>query len=173
MKPAASAASATAAPGDPIEALASVTSTLGLGDDYRLLRPLPLVLPLNREGGASGPAGTQLTNEIEPFTPLPPDTVLSAAERRGADVVFAVNAPDCTGRVTIRPTGRPGEFEVAYRLEMLKAVNPRQWGVVFTLPRTFDTLTWARDAQWSWYPDDHIGRPTGTARANPVARRTS
>jgi len=51
-------------------------------------------------------------------------------------------------------------------------VNPGQWGIVFTLPREFDTLRWVRDAAWSWYPADHIGRPEGTAQANPVARRT-
>jgi len=38
--------------------------------------------------------------------------------------------------------------------------------------RKFDTLSWRREAAWSWYPDDHIGRPAGSARANPVARRT-
>jgi hypothetical protein len=111
-------------------------------------------------------------NEIEPFTPLPPDSVASGPARRGADAVFSVAAPDVTGTVMMRPAAQPGAFDVSYRLELLAEVNPRQWGLVFTLPREFDTLQWTRDAQWSWYPEDHIGRPAGSARANPVLRRT-
>ncbi|WP_405435891.1 hypothetical protein OG373_04045 [Streptomyces avidinii] len=36
-------------------------------------------------------------------------------------------------------------------------------GVLFTLAARTDTLTWQRDAQWTVYPDDHIGRPSGAA----------
>jgi hypothetical protein len=36
-------------------------------------------------------------------------------------------------------------------------------GIRYTLSSRTDTLTWDRDAQWTAYPDDHIGRPTGTA----------
>jgi beta-galactosidase len=43
--------------------------------------------------------------------------------------------------------------------------DPRQIGVVFRLPRECDTLTWRRNAKWSAYPDDHIGRAQGTATA--------
>jgi len=50
-----------------------------------------MVLPLNREGGAATVAGTQLVNEIEPFTPLPPDSVVSGPERRGPDAVFVIS----------------------------------------------------------------------------------
>jgi len=157
---------------DPIAALAEAAKALGLAGDAALLRPLPMVLPLNREGGAATVAGTQLVNEIEPFTPLPPGSVVSGPERRGSEAVFTIAGTDVTGTVMMRPTARPGAFDVSYRLEILAEVNPRQWGLVFTLPREFDTLRWAREAGWSWYPDDHIGRPAGSARADPVARRT-
>jgi len=157
---------------DPIAALAVAAGAIGLDGDAAFLRPLPMVLPLNREGGASTVAGTQLVNEIEPFTPLPPDSVVSGPERRGSDAVLRVSASDVTGTISFRPAGQPGAFDVRYRLEMLAEVNPRQWGLVFSLPREFDTLQWTRDAAWSWYPPDHIGRPEGSARADPVARRT-
>ena len=39
--------------------------------------------------------------------------------------------------------------------------------MVFYAPRPCDTLTWKRKAQWSVYPEDHVGRPEGTARALP------
>ena len=60
-----------------------------------------------------------------------------------------------------------GEFEVTYRLDVLADIDPRQWGLVFTLPLEFDTLRWVRDAQWRWYPDDHIGRPAGLRPRRP------
>ncbi len=43
--------------------------------------------------------------------------------------------------------------------------EPRQIGLVFTAPADCDTLSWRRKAFWSSYPDDHIGRPQGTAAA--------
>jgi hypothetical protein len=171
--PAAPAAALAALEGvDSIAALAEAAKAIGLAGDAALLRPLPMVLPLNREGGAATVAGTQLVNEIEPFTPLPPESVASGPERRGSEAVFTIAGSDVTGTVMMRPAAQPGAFDVSYRLEILAEVNPRQWGLVFTLPREFDTLRWTREASWSWYPDDHIGRPAGSARANPVARRT-
>ena len=42
---------------------------------------------------------------------------------------------------------------------------PRQMGMRLELPRELDALQWERDALWSVYPADHIGRPRGTASA--------
>lgn len=44
-------------------------------------------------------------------------------------------------------------------------VDSRQSGLVFDLPESFRTLSWTRGALWTYYPEDHIGRPTGTAPA--------
>lgn len=41
----------------------------------------------------------------------------------------------------------------------------RQMGIVFDLPKSFDTLSWHRKALWSVYPEDHIGRAEGQAKA--------
>jgi beta-galactosidase len=41
----------------------------------------------------------------------------------------------------------------------------REIGWALTLPRECDRLRWRREAEWSAYPDDHIGRPTGETRA--------
>jgi hypothetical protein len=162
---------ATPFSGDPLAALSRAAAEIGLPDAVRLLRPLPMVLALNDEGGSTGPAGRQLANEIDPFTAVPPDSVLSGPEVRGADIVYRVSSVGLAGTISIRPVSDAGEFEVTYRLDVLADIDPRQWGIVFTLPLEFDTLRWVRDAQWRWYPDDHIGRPAGSARADSVARR--
>eukprot|EP00041_Stephanoeca_diplocostata_P028376 m.803138 g.803138 ORF g.803138 m.803138 type:complete len:449 (+) comp23364_c0_seq29:2522-3868(+) len=41
-------------------------------------------------------------------------------------------------------------------------MSPRQIGVVFDLPSTVSKLSWARKGQWSYYPQNMIGRPVGT-----------
>jgi beta-galactosidase len=41
----------------------------------------------------------------------------------------------------------------------------RELGMRIAAPRTCDRLEWARRAEWSAYPDDHIGRPHGAASA--------
>lgn len=56
-----------------------------------------------------------------------------------------------------------GELKVDYQFEALKEVNPRQWGLVFEAPLSYNTTFWRRQGKWSVYPDDHIGRTSGEA----------
>jgi beta-galactosidase len=46
-------------------------------------------------------------------------------------------------------------------------VYARETGLRVSVPLECDLLQWDRNAEWRVYPDDHIGRPTGSAR--PVA----
>lgn len=62
-----------------------------------------------------------------------------------------------------------GAFRVDTAWEMKQAIAPRQYGVVFALPEAFDTLAWQRRGRWSLYPEDHIGRLIGEAKAGGVA----
>jgi beta-galactosidase len=41
----------------------------------------------------------------------------------------------------------------------------REAGLVVSTPRECDCLRWQRQAEWSVYPQDHIGRPLGETRA--------
>ncbi len=66
-----------------------------------------------------------------------------------------------------------GVVEVAYEFTITKAVNPRQTGLVFSLPHGCETLTWERKGYWDVYPDDHIGRLKGTVRASEGFDATS
>ncbi len=59
-----------------------------------------------------------------------------------------------------------GKFRVDYTINLKKLpYESRQIGVGFDLPRSYDQLTWKRIGTWTSYPDDHIGRPEGTAPA--------
>lgn len=129
--------------------------------------PLPMMLALNGEGGASGPAGSVIANEIETFTPVNAWTWAKDASKENS---YTGSADWGKGTLTYIPQ-QDGSLKVEYTLTAEKDVNPRQWGLVFTLPRAFDTISWDRKSHWSWYPQDQIGRPQGSAKANPVTRK--
>ena len=57
-----------------------------------------------------------------------------------------------------------GLITTAYTLhDPVKAAN--EVGISYVLSSSIDQLSWDRKALWSAYPNDHIGRPQGTARA--------
>jgi hypothetical protein len=53
----------------------------------------------------------------------------------------------------------------AFKVTTKEPCDPRQIGVVFTMPTDCKTLSWRRKALWNFYPDDHIGRAEGTTTA--------
>lgn len=65
---------------------------------------------------------------------------------------------------------RTGIVRVSYDFEWTQAVerpiNCFAWGLAIPVVEQCDTLFWRRNAQWSSYPDGHIGRPVGEARPN-------
>ncbi len=66
-----------------------------------------------------------------------------------------------------------GDAEIRYEFTYS---GPNVWvreiGLQFELPTDFDTLEWDRRAEYSYYPDDHIGRPVGKAVAHPNVPQT-
>jgi beta-galactosidase len=59
-----------------------------------------------------------------------------------------------------------GKLRVDYTINLKKLLyDSRQIGIGFDLPRSYDQLAWKRMTTWTAYPDDHIGRPEGKARA--------
>lgn len=60
-----------------------------------------------------------------------------------------------------------GALAIDYDFVTRKDLNPRQAGLVFYVDPKCDTLHWQRQAPWSVYPETHIGRPVGSAKANP------
>ncbi|WP_329168417.1 hypothetical protein OG709_30410 [Streptomyces sp. NBC_01267] len=81
------------------------------------------------------------------------------------------------GQVTVTLKGRFGTIDTAievtvsargllttaYTIADPPSGQVSDVGIRYVLADRTDTLSWQRDAQWTAYPDDHIGRPTGTA----------
>ncbi|HJA67944.1 MAG TPA: hypothetical protein H9955_16830 [Candidatus Mediterraneibacter cottocaccae] len=81
-------------------------------------------------------------------------------------------------KVTFSLKSRPdGTIDISYHIDELNLSMPdciklrvsvscgglNEIGVGFTCPPGMDLLSWKRKAQWTIYPEDHIGRPEGTA----------
>ena len=56
-----------------------------------------------------------------------------------------------------------GRIKINYHFTSNIDINPRQWGLVFSLDGSFKNLEWSRKGIWAEYPDDHIGRTRGKA----------
>lgn len=88
-----------------------------------------------------------------------------------------ISAREKNGSVIIEVSGSYSEFEgnysfvinangectTNYAFKALKEINPRQWGLVFETPDTFQKTFWLREGLWNVYPNDHISRTQGEA----------
>jgi hypothetical protein len=91
------------------------------------------------------------------------------AERveEGARVSWERELPFGAVRYEIEVT-RGGNIQARYELSYNGAPSAvRDIGLLWSVPRTCDTLTWERDGLWTVYPSDHIGRLSGRTRAFP------
>lgn len=167
-QPAAATTQALAADIDSSTALTTTMHALGIASTDAFV-PVPMILPLDDNGGGNG-SSRMLVNTIEPFTPVAPATI-GAIDTQGRNdgLHFDINSKDAAGSITLSAEAA-GQWRLAYALAVKQDVNPRQWGVVFTLPREFDTIDFDHETPWTWYPADSIGRAVGTSTANPVRR---
>ena len=96
----------------------------------------------------------------------------SVQARRVADgaveIVVKGSCTDADGGYTLH-LDAGGNIQLHYDFKSRVSENPRQWGMVFFTPKNFDTLAWNRQAQWTAYPANHIGRPAGMAHAHVAA----
>ncbi|WP_183564098.1 glycoside hydrolase family 2 protein [Mucilaginibacter sp. SP1R1] len=124
-----------------------------------------MVLPLTGEGN-----GVQMTGDnkkFEPFTDVCKNRVVKEIKLDKAQSGFTVSIADTYSEaigVTTYHFLAGGTVKIDYKYTIKKDVNPRQWGLVFGLPGTFQELDWNRNALWDYYPADHIGRANGKAK---------
>lgn len=105
-----------------------------------------------------------------------------AREWRGSELRLESATAD---EIVVALRGRYAEAEGGYRLRFLAdgrvvlgyrfewqgaGLRVRELGVAFRVPRGCERLRWERDAEWSWYPADHIGRPVGDTLPFPDPR---
>ncbi len=124
-----------------------------------------MILPLTGEGN-----GVQMTGDnkkFEPFTDVCKNRVVKEIKLDKAKNAFTVSVADVYSEAAGATTYHfiaDGTVKIDYKYTIKKDVNPRQWGLVFGLPGTFQELDWDRNAQWNYYPADHIGRANGKAK---------
>jgi beta-galactosidase len=116
----------------------------------------------------SGPCVTDFRPDVEPFNAVCSNwtTASVTAERDDGGVTVTVKGSydEAEGWYAVRidATGQ-GAFD--YEFKVRAKTDPRQYGLVVYVPRSFDTLIWSRRGLWTVYPENHIGRPLGSARA--------
>jgi hypothetical protein len=93
-------------------------------------------------------------------------SVMAKETAAGVEVRIEGSYSEAKGAYTLS-FGNDGAMSVHYAFAVTEQgkCNARQIGVVFSLPAACQTLSWRRKAYWSSYPEDHIGRPQGTAAA--------
>jgi len=57
------------------------------------------------------------------------------------------------------------EFEYDYSIRSEGLAQVAESGLMFRLPVSYQRLEWEKDSVWGYAPDNHIGRPEGTAEA--------
>lgn len=116
----------------------------------------------------SGPCVTDFRPDVEPFNDVckgwSAASVTAAKDGSAVTVTVMGSYAEAEGwyAVKIDATGR-ATFD--YEFKVKAKIDPRQYGLVVYLPRPFDTLSWSRQGQWTVYPENHIGRLLGSARA--------
>ncbi|MGA2074209.1 MAG: glycoside hydrolase family 2 TIM barrel-domain containing protein [Terriglobia bacterium] len=132
--------------------------------------PVLMVLPTQDYAMTPGYPAPRVQS-FSPFNVLLTEWKCASVSARnaadGVEIDVAGQYKEAAGSYTIQLDGG-GDATVSYRFTYTsEKVAARQIGLVFYAARSCDTLMWKRKAQWSVYPEDHIGRPEGTAKALP------
>lgn len=92
-------------------------------------------------------------------------TPLPAAGTVDADIALVKDRTSVVGKLHAEFANRL----FAYRIDWTgDKADIQELGWTFEMPKQYDRFSWKREAPWSVYPDDHIGRPTGTATPDSV-----
>ncbi|MCX6875777.1 MAG: glycoside hydrolase family 2 [Verrucomicrobia bacterium] len=141
------------------------TGDLTQGGKLTMSGPRLMVLPLNNAGE------TQMTGKTKVWTPFT-DVCANWTSSMAADKpTVTAKCDGAEGSYTM--VFHDGGVDISYDFTITRAVNPRQVGLVFTLPHDCETFSWERQGYWDAYPEDHIGRLQGTVKASEGFEATS
>lgn len=125
--------------------------------------PVLMLLPQT-----SGPCVTDFHPDVEPANSVcsgwTAASITAVKNDGGVTVTVKGSYAEAAGWYAVKLDGA-GRAEFSYEFKVREKIDPRQYGLVVYLPRAFDTLSWSRRGQWTSYPENHIGRLTGRARA--------
>jgi hypothetical protein len=136
--------------------------------------PALMILPQT-----SGPCVPDFQTDVEPFNSVcsawAAGSVTAVKDEDSVTLIVKGAYAEAEGTYSIKIDGE-GKAAFSYEFKVRAKSDPRQYGLVVYLPRSFDTLSWSRRGQWTLYPENHIGRPLGAAKAlspgrEPVFRR--
>ena len=131
--------------------------------------PRLMILPMNHAGETQM---TGTTKVWKPFTdPCANWTSSTTSINPGITVKASCDEAEGSYAMTFRDGGH--SIDISYDFTLTKAVNPRQVGLVISLPRDCETFSWERQGYWDVYPDDHIARLKGTVKASEGFDATS
>lgn len=132
-------------------------------DGVEILNGGPWLMALPLDGEGCEPAHDA---NIPPFNNLCSNwnAISVNAKKQGDDVSIAVKGTyaEFIGDYTMKINAN-GDLALDYSFTNKIPLNPRQWGMVFDAPNSFNTLFWDRKGRWTSYPDKHIGRTNGEA----------
>ncbi|MEE9361708.1 MAG: glycoside hydrolase family 2 TIM barrel-domain containing protein [Cellulophaga sp.] len=123
--------------------------------------PWLMALPLDGEG-----CEPDHDANIPPFNDVASNWNATSVktEKEGKNILVKVSGAynEFIGTYTLDINSN-GELSVDYSFTSKIDVNPRQWGLVFNAPKSYNTLFWNREGRWTSYPSMHIGRTIGEA----------
>jgi hypothetical protein len=149
------------------------TGQLTSANKLAISGPQLMLLPLNSAGE------TQMTGKTKVWTPFTAPCsgwtcAKTTAKTEAGSVIVTVEGKYDGAEGSYTMTFQPGgDIAIAYDFTITKAVNPRQVGLVFSLPRECESFSWQRNGYWDVYPEDHIARLKGTVKASEGFEATS
>ena len=124
----------------------------------------------------SGPCSTEHSGNIVPFNDLCANWQASSVsiDQNANEIILTVRgAYDQAEGLYVYNFSKDGTVKLDYNFKSKIELEPRQMGLVLDLNEKCQTLEWNRKAQWTDYPDNHIGRPLGIANAFPLSNNKS
>jgi beta-galactosidase/beta-glucuronidase len=114
----------------------------------------------------------QVSGIAQPPVPLQPQilpwSLAGTKVTREGSVIrleFAGHCANAHGKYAFQIDGA-GLATIDYSFEYVgEDVSVREIGLLLDVAKEYALLEWTRDSQWTFYPDDHIGRTSGIAAA--------
>ena len=137
-----------------------------------------MLIPFNNDdGGAPNIAGNNYTQDIQPLEYKPSENfqVKSVIPLRSEDGTVQIKLLklfegqlDGSQNYVFKTDGTVTiSYDYITLADFAKKNLLRQFGLLFTLPKSYDLLSWERKGLWTVYPENDINRLKGFAKALP------